>query len=90
MPVCRVPMSALACAARELVSLPQPSKPPPHTAALVLVDRAKDVGAPALHGDHLLDRVFGLLPPAPHAAPGSGTEHPREVRWVATLHVIDG
>ena len=70
------------CAARELVSLPQPAKPPPHTAALVLVDRVKDVGAPALHGDHLLDRVFGLLPHAAHAAPDNGNEHPCKVRWV--------
>ena len=81
------PTICAARAARELVSLPQPAKPPPHTAALVLVDRAKDVGAPALHGDHLLDRVFGLLPRAAAAVPGGGGTQPREVRCGSLLPI---
>ena len=37
---------------------------PAHTAALVLVDRALDLASPSLHGEHLLDRMFGT--PAGH------------------------
>ena len=32
------------------------------TAGLVLVDRALDLHTPSLHTEHLLDRVFGMLP----------------------------
>ena len=72
--------------ARELVSLPTPppdTKAPAHTAALVLVDRSMDLIGPALHGQHVLDRAFGILGDDVTAVENGTALSP--VRWVRAI-----
>eukprot|EP00887_Chlorella_sp_A99_P001780 scaffold19.g1780.t1 len=65
-----------AAVAKHLAFVPPAAAPggaePSETAALVLVDRACDLLTPALHPDHLLARIVGVLPLLPASLGGSG------------------
>ena len=50
-------------------------RPPKKTASLILVDRALDFVTPCQHSNHIIDRIFGVLPRAQLASSNeSGAE----------------